>query len=116
MNTILDAIKLYPQDFIDTLKVRAETTPNSTYLKTSFPWRWNLSITYYLDYKDLQAKITNRYLGNNNINSVKEKQYEYLIYGGFPFLQREEYEVRFEYVLPSKVSGNSAIIKYENTF
>lgn len=28
MNTILHAIKLYPQDFIDTLKARAETTPN----------------------------------------------------------------------------------------
>lgn len=30
MNSILEAIKLYPQEFIDTLEARANTTPNET--------------------------------------------------------------------------------------
>lgn len=30
MKSILEAIKLYPQEFIDTLEARANTTPNET--------------------------------------------------------------------------------------
>lgn len=30
MNTILDAIKMYPQQFIDTCYARSQTTPSST--------------------------------------------------------------------------------------
>ncbi|MBT2160030.1 hypothetical protein [Zobellia barbeyronii] len=94
----------------------AKVNPDNTYLTKHFPYSWNLPIVYYYDYKDLQYQITNRYMKNGISNQAKYEKYEYLIWGRFPFLRREKYTAQFKYILPSKTSGSSQTIKYENTF
>ena len=93
----------------------SESNPDSPMLRSVFPFRWHLPITYYYDYQDLQHKVTNRYL-RYGVVEPGYTNYSYLINGGFPFVKREDYKVRFSYILPSKSSGNSSIINYTNTF
>ena len=93
----------------------SESNPNSPMLRSIFPFRWHLPISYYYDYQDLQHKVTNRYL-RYGVVEPGYTNYSYLINGGFPFVKREDYQVKFSYILPSKSSGNSSIINYTNTF
>ncbi len=93
----------------------ASSQTEKTYLSTMFPYRYHLPIVYYYDFKDLQYQITNRYMRNGVTNETKYKKYEYLIWGRLPFMRKEKYDVQFKYVLPKRTSGNSSIIKYQNT-
>lgn len=93
----------------------SQSNPNSPMLRSVFPFRWHLPIIYYYDYQDLQHKVTNRYL-RYGVVEPGYSNYSYLINGAFPFVKREDYRVKFSYILPSKSSGNSSIINYTNTF
>lgn len=87
----------------------------NNFLKTYFPYRWHLPITYYSDFKDLQYQVSNRYLVDNVNNQAKLQKYEHIMWGRFPFIRQEKYRVRFSYVLPNKDSGNSETIIYKNS-
>lgn len=94
----------------------SEFEPNHNYLKQNFPFRWHLARAYNADFEGLRYKIVNRYL---NVGTVDPKVYEkfgYIINGVFPYLNREIYKVKVEYVLPNQSSGNSAIVNYKNNF
>ena len=86
------------------------------YLRRHFPYLWTMPIAYYSDYSDLRLKISKRYTMPYISNQDKYKKYDYIIWGTFPFIKREKYEVKFKYVLPGKTSGNGEVIQYENTF
>ena len=88
----------------------------NSFTKTKFPYKYHLPIAYYWDFKDLQYQITNRLMGGAYVNQSMVNRYMYIINGRFPFLRRENYQVKLNYVLPSKNTGNSEIIKYRNTF
>ncbi|AWX43041.1 hypothetical protein HME9304_00028 [Flagellimonas maritima] len=87
----------------------------NNFVKTYFPYRWHLPIAFYTDFKDLQYQVTNRYMRNGITNQAKYDTYEYIIFGRFPFMRKENYRVRFSYVLPNKTSGNSENINYKNS-
>jgi len=91
----------------------SQTNPDNPYLRKYFPIRWHLPIAYYNDYVDLQYQITKKYLVNG---ATGNENYDYLIWGRFPFMKREDYEVELKYVLPGQTNGNIAILKYTNTF
>ncbi|MBS9463143.1 hypothetical protein KIM67_12040 [Flagellimonas sp. 389] len=85
------------------------------FVKTYFPYRWHLPIAFYNDFRDLRYLITNRYMRNGITDQEKYEKYSYIILGRFPFIRKENYRVRFSYVLPNKESGNSEIISYKNS-
>lgn len=86
------------------------------YIKNHFPYRWHLPIAFYSDFKDLQYQVTNRYMAEGLTDQAKYDKYQYIIWGRFPFMRRESYKAKFSYILPGRSSGNSEVIKYENTF
>lgn len=87
----------------------------NTFVKTYFPYRWHLPISFYTDFKDLQYQVTNRYMRNGITNQAKYQTYEYIIWGRFPFIRKENYRVRFDYILPEQQTGNSETIIYKNS-
>ena len=89
--------------------------PDSPLLKNRFPYRWQLPISYYNDYKDLEYQIWDNFY-KNGIKQTGFNEYNYIINGRFPFMLRESYQVDFKYILPGKSSGNSFIMNYKNTF
>ena len=96
--------------------VYTENTPNSTYLRQNFPFRWHLAYSYKQDFSELQYKIVNRYLGGSTVSQAIYDQFGYIINGIFPYLEREFYNVKVEYVLPNKTAGNSTTIQFKNEF
>lgn len=90
--------------------------PNSASLRTTFPYRWNLAETYHSDFKFLQYKLVNKYPRGINEHPEIYEKYGYILHGVFPYLRREYYKVKVEYVLPNKSSGNATTIKYKNEF
>lgn len=86
------------------------------YLQRHFPYIWSLPKAYYLDYEDLRLQIAYRYTMPYISNIEKYNSYSYIIWGRFPFINRESYEVNFRYKLPKKSTGNSFKLSYENTF
>ena len=96
--------------------VYTANTPNSTYLRQNFPYRWHLAYSYKQDFSELQYKIVNRYLGGSTVSQSVYDQFGYIINGVFPYLEREFYNVKVEYVLPNQTSGNSTNIQYKNEF
>jgi len=96
--------------------VYTEHTPNSSYLRENFPFRWHLAYSYKQDFSELQYKIVNRYLGGDTVSQSVYNQYGYIINGIFPYLEREFYNVKVEYILPNKASGNATTIQYKNEF
>ncbi|MEY8780027.1 hypothetical protein AB9K32_06340 [Allomuricauda sp. XS_ASV26] len=86
------------------------------YLKSNFPFIWTLPIAYYSDYTDLRLQVAYRYTMPRIWNRQKYEKYDYIIWGKFPFMNREKYGVRFRYILPKKETGNSFKLNYENTF
>ncbi|WP_437395121.1 hypothetical protein [Flagellimonas lutimaris] len=92
-----------------------QTDGENNFLKTYFPYRWHLPITYYSDFKDLQYQVSNRYLVDDLNNQAKLQKYEHIMWGRFPFIRQEKYRVRFSYVLPDKNSGNSKTVIYKNS-
>lgn len=107
----IKAIRL-STSYMGYLEMDAENAVVSTF----FPYRWHLPIAFYTDFKDLQYQITNRYMRNGITNQQKYEKYGYIIWGRFPFMQRENYRARFIYRLPNQDSGNSEILKYKNEF
>ncbi|WP_318308859.1 hypothetical protein [Flagellimonas crocea] len=86
------------------------------YLKSHFPYIWTLPKAYYSDYSNLRIQIAYRYTMPQIRNLEKYEKYDYIIWGRFPFIKREKYQVRFRYVLPKNTTGNSFKLDYENTF
>jgi len=93
-----------------------DAEPNNDYLKTNFPYRWHLARAYNADFETLRYKIVNRYLNTATVAPAVYEKFGYIINGVFPYLNREVYKVKVEYVLPNQSSGNSAIIEYKNNF
>ena len=83
------------------------------YTSTHFPYSWHLPKAFYSDYSDLKYKIASRYYRNGIRNGADK--FDYLVWGHFPFMRKEDYRARFSYVLPNKSSGNSEIIIYNNS-
>lgn len=100
----------------NTYKELSKSNPESSYLKTNFPFRWHLARAYRLDYSYLQYTITNKYLIKDKIDMDIYNKYKYIINGVFPFINIETYKVEFEYRLPKKSSGNKEVVKYKNYF
>ncbi len=96
--------------------VYANNTPSHSYLRNNFPFRWHLALAYKQDFIDLQYKIVNRYLNTMPVSQSVYDQFGYIINGVFPYLEREFYKTKIEYVLPNKTSGNSTFISYKNEF
>ncbi len=94
----------------------ASYLPNSNRLRTIFPYRWNLAHTYHSDFKYLQYKLINKYPEAKEKHPNIYKKYGNILYGIFPYLRKEYYKVKVEYVLPNKQSGNATTIKYKNEF
>ncbi|TRZ42838.1 hypothetical protein DMZ48_12270 [Robertkochia solimangrovi] len=86
------------------------------FLSTNFPFQWKQSIIFWSDFKDLQNQIVRKYLNTETINLQACKHYNYIINGAFPFINREEYQVMFEYVVPDQDSGEKVDIEYLNEF
>jgi len=93
----------------------AANQPNNTMLTSLFPYRWHMPITYYMDYQDLRYQIINRYSRYKLIQPQYDK-FKYLIMSDFPFIRKENYQVKFTYVLPNNSVGTSEIINYKNTY
>jgi len=91
----------------------AANNPQNPFLSSHFPYRWHQAIVYYNDFKDLQYQISNRYL-RDGPDQAKYEQYEYLIWGRFPYIRIEEYDIKLNYLLPKQNTGNSAVISYKN--
>ncbi|QCX40672.1 hypothetical protein FF125_20325 [Aureibaculum algae] len=90
--------------------------PNHNYLKQAFPFRWHLARAYDEDFEHLRYTIVNRYLNGETVNQSIYDKFGYIINGVFPYINKEVYKVKIEYVLPNQNSGNSAIIDYKNNF
>ncbi|MDV7137909.1 hypothetical protein R3X28_03430 [Maribacter sp. TH_r10] len=99
---------------IETYRTFATNQPNHPMLKTLFPFRWRLPITYYMDYIHLQYTISNRY--KPGVDDNKREKYKYLMFTGFPFARKDTYKVEFSYILPNNSTGNSETIDYEKAF
>ena len=97
-------------------RVYVTSQTNTNYLSRNFPFRWHLAFAYHADFKELQYKIVNRYLNNTTVGPAIYTQFGYIINGVFPYLNKEYYNVKVEYILPNQQSGNSTTIKYKNEF
>jgi len=93
-----------------------QNDPENTYLKERFPFRWQLAAAYKRDYVYLQYIITNRVLNQNSIDPITYDKFRYIIEGAFPYVNKEDYEVEFQYILPKQNTGNSIKLDYKNKF
>ncbi|GAA3509199.1 hypothetical protein GCM10022393_21800 [Aquimarina addita] len=93
-----------------------QNSPENNYLKERFPFRWNLAAAYKEDFVYLQYVIVNRYLSVNPVDMNAYEKYKYIMDGSFPYINVEDYEVEFQYTLPSKTSGNTISVEYKNYF
>jgi len=100
----------------NTYKTLSATSPNGAFLKTNFPFYWQLARSYKEDFIHLQYVLVNRYLNKTPINVEVFNKYKYIINGVFPYINIEDYKVKFEYITPGMTSGTSVEVKYQNTF
>jgi hypothetical protein len=80
-------------------------SPNSALLRNYLPYRYNLPFYYKLDFIDLRNKIVNKYVNTSNTTMINK--YNYIINGTFPYISNGAYHVKFNYILPGGISGNS---------
>lgn len=72
------------------------------------PYRYNLSLYYYQDYKDLSYQLT-----NSNLSWEVLKKHEGLVVGPFPVMKKETYKAKLQYVLPGQINTGSDVISYK---
>lgn len=91
---------------------------NVTYplLDTRFPFRYYLPNSYKRDFKDIQFKVAEAYLGNASQYQNKREQYDHIINGAFPVIRKGDYGIKIQYILPGSITTSSAIFKYNNPF
>lgn len=83
-------------------------------LKTYLPYRYNLPISYKIDYVDLRQKIVDKYV--NNPTATASLNYGYIIHGQFPLIPAGIYKVKLNYVLPGGQLGTSPVFIYDKKF
>ncbi|MEQ5791180.1 hypothetical protein J4E06_08975 [Muricauda sp. NFXS6] len=88
--------------------------PDHSMLNVRFPYRYNLPFYYNQDFKEIQYKLLNGYISNNQDFQIEN--YNNIINGVFPHIPKGTYKVRVNYILPGNMNGSSAIFKYENPF
>ncbi|RIV68913.1 hypothetical protein [Flagellimonas aequoris] len=93
-----------------------ESSPSYSLLDIRLPYRYNLPFYYKQDFLDIQYKVVNAYLNNPSANAYKIQQYDYIINGIFPAIQKGDYKVMFQYILPGNIKGTSEIFKYNNPY
>ncbi|AEV98065.1 hypothetical protein Niako_1701 [Niastella koreensis GR20-10] len=73
------------------------------------PYIYDLASIYKADFLDIQNQVVNRYLG-----TPRQKEFEKIINGYYPFIRQGFYEVSYQYVLPGGTKGSSTVIRYHN--
>jgi len=82
-----------------------------TWRQTKFPYRYDLSLVYNLDYATIRGNVLNAYSdglisGNSPMLSILDKD--------FLVMRKGNYEVEFKYVLPGDKVNSTYIFDYKN--
>ncbi|MBC6997704.1 hypothetical protein [Cytophaga sp. FL35] len=91
----------------------AQNQPENSFLKQRFPFYWDIAQVYREDFYHLQYEISNFY---DDPENPKRKDFEYIIFSRFPYINNETYQVEFKYHLPHSNNGNKVIFDYKNEF
>ncbi|NQX80389.1 MAG: hypothetical protein HRT66_00120 [Flavobacteriaceae bacterium] len=89
---------------------------NSYELYIRFPYRYNMAMAYKKDYKAIESKIINKYTSNSSKDISMRRKYADIIQYIFPSIQKGDYKVKFQYILPGGDKGTSSVFKYYNPF
>lgn len=87
--------------------------PNSSYLRTYLPFRYNQPYYYKTDFVNIRYKVVNKYLNTLNQNMIQK--YDYLINGQFPFIKKGSYNIKLIYTLPGGAAGTSSIFTFNKS-
>ena len=66
------------------------------------PYIYDLPSIYKADFHDMQNQLVNRYLG-----TPRQKDFEKIINGYYPFIREGFYEVNYQFVLPGGTKGSA---------
>jgi hypothetical protein len=87
-----------------------ELNTNKDWTRTSFPYKYDLPLSYKEDWVDLQSQIANDYVKNpylsENITQFLDENYK--------FIRQGTYKIRLKYRLPGGIDGSQATINYKN--
>jgi len=95
---------------------RLEEDINYYRLRKRIPYRYHLPYYYKQDFKEIQYKIVNAYVGKESSYTKEKETYDYIINGVFPAIRPGFYNVNMQYVLPGEVNGSSTVLKFKNPF
>lgn len=73
------------------------------------PYIYDLPSIYKADFQDIQNQLVNRYLG-----TPRQKDFEKIINGYYPFIREGFYEVNYQFVLPGGTKGSASVVRYQN--
>lgn len=88
-----------------------ENNVDINWRSTRFPFRYNLTDIYYLDYLDVRDRVLNDYANGLLTSgspwlSIISEDFDFMRYGG--------YTIKARYILPGGISGTSADYTYKN--
>ena len=73
------------------------------------PYIYDLPSIYKADFHDIQNQLVNRYLG-----TPRQKDFEKIINGYYPFIREGFYQVNYQFVLPGGTKGSASVVRYQN--
>ncbi len=81
------------------------------WLKTTFPYYYNLPVYYKADMVELTNKVANFYA--NNPSSVGADALK-VLQARYPFMRAGQYKVKLQYILPGGQKGTTATYNFKN--
>jgi len=93
-----------------------ENNPEFFLLDKRIPYSYYQTFYYKKDFVDIQYKVVNTYLNDQERYQQEIQQYDYIINGVFPSIWRGYYKAKMQYLLPGGIKGSAAVFEYRNSF
>jgi len=76
-------------------------------IQKAFPFVYDLTRAYYIDYYDLRNQVVNKFMGTGL------SKWDFLVNSPFPRLRKDKYKTKFQYVMPGDKKGTAKEMEYE---
>jgi len=93
-------------------KAMSDNEPYRSDLITRLPYRYYQDYYYYIDFRELQNKVVNKY--SYNFNAVPERLRQIFIKGTYPLMRSGSYPVLFRYILPGNIQSSTFNFEFKN--
>ncbi len=88
-----------------------ESKTRTNWRRTTFPYRYNLTDMYSIDFSDVLHQVLN---GVTNSNSPYGNTVTSILNSEFRIMRYGEYSIRLQYVLPGGKKGSNTVFTYKN--